>query len=122
MMTTCQIIDANISSPYAYLWDAKTEPMSVRLANDWNTWLACNTTGGATLVGSVWAVHPDDDDGSFLLAQEAEVDGVASVLVSAGTADKSYRIVNTVTVSDGQVILATGQMPVRETYKQALAA
>lgn len=120
-MATCQVIDANISSPYAYLWDAKTAPMVVRIANDWNTWLTCHSPG-SVLAGSTWAIHPDDDDGSLVLAQEAEADGVASVLVSAGAADKSYRIVNTVTVSDGQVILATGQMPVRETYKQALAA
>lgn len=121
-MTTCQIIDANISSPYAYLWDAKTAPMSVRIANDWATWLACHAPPGATLVSSVWEIHPDDADGSLVLAQDTEADGVASVLVSAGTADRSYRLVNTVTSSDGQVLIATGQLPVRETYKQAFAA
>lgn len=120
-MTTCQTIDVDLSSPYAYLWDAKTVGAAVRLANDWTPWLACNTDG-ATIIGSAWAIHPEDDDGTLVLAQEAEASGITSVLVSAGTTDKSYRIINTVTLSDTQVIPAYGQIPVREPYKQALAA
>jgi len=121
-VTTCQIVDANISSPYAYLWDAKTAAMSIRIANDWNTWLACNGASGATIINSLWQIHPDDDDATLVLSLEADTAGVVSVMVSGGTADRSYRLVNTVTSSDGQVPIATGQIPVRETYKQALAA
>lgn len=120
-MTTCQTIDVDLSYPYAYLWGAKAVADEPRLANDWNPWLACHTQG-ATIANSLWAIHPDDDDATLTLTQQSETGGVASVIVQGGTVDKSYRLVNTVTLSDGQVLTATGQIPVRDVFKQALAA
>jgi len=120
-MTVCQTIDVDLSSPYAYLWGAKAPADEPRVANDWNPWLDCNTEG-ATILNSSFAVHPDDDDGTLILFQPAEANGIASVIVQGGTIDKSYRVINTVTTSDAQTITATGQIPVRDVDKQALAA
>ena len=88
---------------------------------EWSDWLACNNAG-ATITVSAWAIHPDDDDGGMTLSQDTLVGGVASVLLTGGTVNVSYRLVNTVTLSDGQSITATIQIPVRDVFKQALAA
>lgn len=117
----CPVVPLDLSSPYATLLDPKSPTEITRRAVDWSIWLACNNPG-ATIIAATWAVHPDDDDATLTLSQEALSNGVSSVLVTGGTVGASYRLVNTVTVSDNQSIPATVQIPVRDVYKQALAA
>ena len=120
-MSTCPEVPLDLGSPYATLLDAKSPTEITRRGITWADWLACNNPG-ATISGSVWAVHADDDDATLTLSQDTLLADVASVLVTGGTIGSSYRLVNTITVSDGQSIPATVQIPVRDVYKQALAA
>lgn len=120
-MTACPVVTLDLGSPYATLLDPKSPADITRRGVDWADWLACNNPG-ATISVSAWAIHPDDDDATLTLSQDTIAADLASVLVSGGTVGQSYRLVNTVTVSDGQSIPATVQIPVRDVYKQALAA
>ena len=117
----CPTVPLDLANPYSTLLDPKSPTEITRRGVDWAAWLACNNAG-ATITVSAWAVHPDDDDGTLTLSQETLVNGLATVLITGGTVNVSYRLVNTITVSDGQSIPATIQIPVRDVYKQALAA
>jgi len=121
MTSVCPVVPLDLGSPYATLLDPKSPTEITRRGVDWADWLACNNPGAA-ITGSVWIVHPDDDDGSLTLSQETIANDVASVLITGGTVGVSYRLVDTVALDDGQSIPATVQIPVRDVYKQALAA
>lgn len=121
MTAVCPVVPLDLGSPYATLLDPKSPTEITRRAVDWADWLACNNPG-ATITGSVWAVHADDNDGSVTLSQDTLAADVASVLMTGGTVGSSYRLVDTVTLSDGQTVTATVQIPVRDVFKQALAA
>lgn len=120
-MSDCPTVPLDLASPYATLLDPKSPTEITRRGIDWSDWLACNNPG-AVINAAVWSIHPDDDDSTLTLSQDVLAANVASVLVTGGTVGKSYRLVCTVTVSDGQSIPATVQIPVRDVYKQALAA
>ena len=120
-MTTCPTVPLDLSSPYSTLLDPKSPTEITRRGIDWTEWLACNNPG-ATITAAPWTIHPDDDDATLTLSQETLSGAVATVLITGGTVNKSYRLINTVAVSDGQSILATVQIHVRDVYKQALAA
>ena len=120
-MSECPTVALDLASPYATLLDPKSPAEITRRGIDWGDWLACNNPG-ATINAAVWSIHPDDDDTTLTLSQQTLTGAVASVLVTGGTAGQSYRLVCSVTVSDGQSIPATVQIPVRDVYKQALAA
>lgn len=120
MTAACPVVPLDLGNPYATLLDAKSPTEQTRRGIDWTDWLACNNPG-ATIADASWTIHPDDDDASLTLSQESGTE-VSSVLVAGGTVGSSYRLVCTATLSDGQVIPATVQIPVRDVYKQALAA
>lgn len=121
MTAVCPTVPLDLGSPYATLLDPKSPTEITRRGVDWIDWLACNNPG-ATISNSTWAIHPDDDDTTLTLSQDTLDVDVASVLVSGGTVGSSYRLINTVTLSDGQSVKATVQIPVRDVFKQALAA
>ena len=120
-MTACPTVTLDLASPYATLLDAKSPAETPRRGADWSLWLSCNNAG-ATILTAVWAVHPDDDDGTLTLSQEALASDISSVVVTGGTAGQSYRLTCTIGTDDGQSITATVQIPVRDVFKQALAA
>lgn len=122
MTATCPVVPLDLGSPYATLLEAKSPTEITRRGVDWSDWLICNSSG-VLINSSVWVIHSDDDDTTLALSQPTiGVANVASVLVSGGTVGQSYRLVNTVTLDDGQSIAATVQIPVRDVFKQALAA
>lgn len=118
---TEQDVPLDLGSPYATLLDPKSPTEVTRRAIDWSTWLAQNNPG-ATISGTAWAIHVDDDDTTMTLSQDTFAANVSSILITGGTVNVSYRLVCTATLSDGQVIPATIQIPVRDVFKQALAA
>ena len=120
-MNACPVVPLDLNSPYATLLDAKSPAEITRRGIDWGAWLGCNNPGIA-ITGASWVVHADDDDATLTLSQETLAANVASVLITGGTVMKSYRLVCTVTLDDGQSIPATVQIPVRDVFAQALAA
>lgn len=121
MSAVCPIVPLDLASPYATLIDPKSPTEQSRRGVDWSDWLACNNPG-VTLSNAAWAVHPDDDDATLTLSIPQLAAGVSSTQVSGGTIGQSYRLVCTASLSDGQSIPATVQIPVRDPWKQALAA
>lgn len=120
-MSVCPVVPLDLASPYATLLDAKSVGEITRRGCDWSLWLACHSAG-VIIETATWTIHADDDDGSLSLSQEDFTAGVSSVLITGGTVRFSYRLVNTVTTDDGQTIIATVQVPVRDVFAQALAA
>ena len=118
---TCPTVTLDLGNPYATLLDPKSPAEITRRGVDWGEWLACNNPG-ATISNSSWAIHADDDDSTLTLSQQTLTGNVATVLVTGGTVNAAYRLVNTITTSDGQSVPATVQIPVRDVFKQALAA
>jgi hypothetical protein len=65
---------------------------------DWAALLA----PGVTLVASGWAVAPDEA-GGLVAGAATHTATTATVRLSGGIAGRSYRVVNRVTLSDGNV-------------------
>lgn len=120
-MNTCPVITLDLDSPYATLLGAKSPTEQSNRGVDWGKWLACQNTG-IVISSAVWTIHPDDDDTTLVLGMQLLSDDISSVQISGGTVGQSYRLICTATLDDGQVIPATVQIPVRDVYKQALAA
>ena len=120
-MNACPVVPLDLASPYATLLDGKSPAEITRRGVDWGDWLACNNPG-VTITGASWTIHADDDDATLTLSQQEFASNVASVLISGGTVGKSYRLVCTASLDDGQSIPATIQIPVRDVFAQALAA
>ena len=130
-MTDCRILDVDLASPYSHALDAKSPTETLRYGHAWDRWAACRADGVNNLA-STWTIHPDDDDGTVTITQQTvigdEIIGgvtyslTASFFMAGGTAGKSYRIINTTDWDDGSQVTFTAQIPVRDVFKQALAA
>jgi len=115
---TCREFIVDLDSRYPSETGRKV-PSSTRRV--WLYWDAVDCDGaGVSLVNSTWAIHPDDDDTTLTLTSPSFAGFAATVLVSGGTDGSSYRLINTVTTTDGRIIPATVVQPVFETC--ALAA
>ena len=123
-MTQCAEIKASRASQYPPLLPRKTVTETDRIENDISQDVDCQGAG-VTIVTSVWAIHPDDDDATLVLETgSAFVAGLVTFCpYSGGTAGKSYRVTNTVTLSDGTLgpLEFTVQVVIAETVKIAFA-
>ena len=110
----CRTVQADAGSLYPAALDRKAPGETYRIEHDLTRDADCAGVG-VTLTVSAWAVHPDDDDGSLTLSAETIAGLVTSVAVAGGTDGANYRLVNTVNVSDGQILERTSSLPVLET-------
>ena len=110
----CRTITVDPDVARASVIGRKTPAEIPRIELDWSKRVDCAGTG-VTITNSVWSIHPDDDDASLTLDQQAISALVTSVRVTGGTDGVRYRLVNTVTTSDQLTLAVTVTLPVRET-------
>ena len=116
---TCATITASRASLYPPLLARKTEAETEILENDISDDVDCDGTGSVTISTSTFAIHPDDDDGSLTLGTASFTGLVTSQPYSGGTAGKTYRIENSVTTSNGLLLVFTCQVNIADTIKIA---
>jgi len=117
-VTDCNVVLVDLDSRYPASIGRKT-PTEVR--GPILDWAAVDCAGaGVTITVSAWVVHPDDDDGTLTLTSPSFSGLSTRVLANGGTDGNTYRLVNSVTVSDGRRFEATIVVPVFVTL--ALAA
>jgi hypothetical protein len=111
MVAVCRTVEGDASSLYPATIDRMTPTETVRIEFDLSDDVDCQLNG-ITITQSAWTIHPDDDDGGMTLASMAVNGLVTSVSAALGTDGAYYRLINTVTLSDGQAIERTGALPV----------
>ena len=111
MVAVCRIVEGDAASLYPATIDRMTPNETIRIEFDLSDDVDCQLVG-ITISNSVWAINADDDDGAMTLASPAINGLITSTSASGGTDGAYYRIVNTVTLNDGQVIERTGALPV----------
>ena len=117
-MTQCSTLVADLDSLYPVNIGRKTPTEARRPTVDWAV-VDCAGTG-VTIQTSTWTIHPDDDDATLTLSQQATTGLETSVLASGGTDGNTYRLVNQVITSDGRTVELTVVVPVFVT--KAIAA
>ena len=120
-MTTCTQITASRASQYPPLMPRKGASETDRIENDITLDVDCEGAG-VTITLSQWAIHPDDDDTTLTLGVPFFSGLITYCPYSGGTAGSAYRVVNTVTTSDGLVLEFTVQVVIAETVRIAFGA
>ena len=115
-MDACTSITASRGSIYPPVVARKTPTETDYVENDIAADVDCEEAG-ITLISSLWAIHPDDDDATLTLGPAVITGLITRQVYSAGTAGKSYRLVNTVETSDGRTLEYTTQVAIAETLQ-----
>ena len=118
MAVACTVYEWSRANREPATLPRKTPTEVERYANDIEADADCSLVG-ITIATSLWAIHPDDDDGTLTLSGDAVQGLITSVLVTGGTDGALYRLVNTVTLSDSRVLIFTTSLPVCETTSLA---
>lgn len=115
-MTQCTEMTASRANVYAPQMPRKQEAETDRIEGDISLDVDC-AGAGVTITESVWAIDAADDDGSLTLGTAFISGLVVFQPFSGGTAGKSYLVENTVTMSDGLVLVYPYQVVIAETVK-----
>lgn len=115
-MSDCATITASRGSQYPPLLPRKAAAETERIENDVTDDIDC-AGAGVTITQSTWAIHADDDDATLTLGTAFIQGHVTAQPYSGGTAGRTYRVVNTVTTSDGLVLEYTVQVQIAETVQ-----
>lgn len=118
MSTVCRVVLGDHASVYPPVLDRKTPGETIVIEHDLSDDADCQGQG-LTVTVNTWEVHPDDTDGAPTLSNPAFSGLITSVRAAAGSVG-TYRLLNTVTLSDGQVLERTSQCVIAETVKVGL--
>lgn len=114
----CTTITASRACTYPPMAPRKTQAETEILENDISDDVDCEGLG-VSIITSVFTIHPDDDDTTLTLGTASFIGLVTSVPYSGGTPNKTYRIENAVTTSNGLSLVFTVQVSIAETVKIA---
>lgn len=115
-MDACTVVEASRASLYPPLVARKTPTETDWIENDISQDVDC-AGAGVTISTSVWAIDATDDDGALTLGTASFTGLITRQPYSGGTAGISYRIINTVTTSDGRTLEFTAQVTIADTVK-----
>lgn len=117
-MNSCAVVNHSAASQRPAPLDRKAPGETIPVEHDLSDDVDC-ADSGVTITVSSWAIHADDDDATLTLASDTVTGLETRVMVSGGTDGSFYRLVNTVTTSDGRTIQRTSDLPVCETEARA---
>lgn len=119
--SACRVVVGDHASIYPPILDRMSTAEAMYVDHDLSVDADCQGIG-ITITVSTWAIHADDVDGNEPTLTSELVSGlITSVLVAPQPAGVgTWRLVNTVTLSDGQKLERTSQLVVAETAKVGL--